>query len=422
VKRSIAVGLLATLCPLTNARAEAGGTAPPLDAARPAEEPVRIEDVLRLLDEQSPRLRAVRAQIPVAGSELIAAGAYPNPTLSYDLTDGLRGRDYVNGTQHQIELLQPVLIAGQRGARQEAARLGLRAAREQARSDRAALFREARTAFIELLAAQRRVTLLERARADLEHARSIVQGRAASGAMSQYDGQRIDLEAGALAARLDAARSERADDAGRLAVVLGLPEFVPRAVGDLGPSKLPQGPAAPRAVPELAAAEAGEKSALARLEVARRERIPSPVVGAGALFTTDGFTLSAVLGLSMDLPLFDRGQGAVARADAEVFRAARTREAVLAETRGERRRAEQTLVLRRGTLRAFQEQAVARLPRLQQMAEDAYQNGRGTVLDLLDTLRSVAETRLFELELEKAAALAEVDVRAARGELDVRAR
>jgi cobalt-zinc-cadmium efflux system outer membrane protein len=205
-------------------------------------------------------------------------------------------------------------------------------------------------------------------------------------------------------------------------VLVGLAGWTPRAVGLLKPAERIVSVPVVDSVPAVGAANKEERAALAHIDVAERERWPTPTLGVGALVTTDAYSLSAYAGLSLDLPLFDRGQGPIARANAEARVAARQREAVIAEVTTELDRAKRLLEARQRALETFERDVVIRLPTLRQMAEDAYRSGQGTILDLLDTLRTLTDTRLIELDYIESEMLAEVNLLAASGRIDVEAR
>jgi cobalt-zinc-cadmium efflux system outer membrane protein len=414
----------AFLALLGAAQAMAEGPSPlaPAASAQPAPSAssaraVTLRDVLRLLKQKSPRVAAERESINVAAAESIAADAHPNPTLSYGVILGIRDPSYVNGTQHQVGIAQPILIAGQRGARKAVAERGIQAARAQTRVELAALAKEARALFIELQATQAREAALQAAQLELGQAKGIVEGRAQSGMMSQYDLLRLDVELNALNARLAEAHTLRLDTAGKLASLLGLPGFQPLAAGDLSEPRLPTA-LAPERIPEVVAAQKQEAVAVSQIELAKRERWPTPVVGAGAQFTTDGYTLAGTLGIAMDLPIFDRGRGAIARASAQAAQDHQLRLAASAEADSELRRAAATFASRRAALSVYEREVSARVPRLVEMGQDAYRNGRGSILDLIDAQRTAIESRLTQIDYREAMALAGVDLLASAGLVD----
>lgn len=389
-------------------------------------ETVTIDELLQLLRERSPRLAAERAQIDVAAADLIAAEVLPNPSISYGSTnvvDGKKNTLFEGNLQQQGTIEIPLLIAGQRPARREAAQRGVSAAQARVQARYADLARQVWQFFVQILAGQEKVRALDEARGSLERIKDIVSGRAHAGTASEYDVLRISLEAVALDTRLADARAEVTNSVGELAALLGLPGWRPRAVGKLGSLGVDLDidtlwTKAEQANPSIEAARRDELAADAVIERARRERWPVPTVSWGPLFTTDPYGLASSVGVSIAVPLFDRGQGPIAQAVAQKRTATLLRQAVTAETRAELERAAGLLTQRRATLATFEREVLSRLPTLRQMAEDAYRGGKSTILELLDATRSRTELQLSHLDLIAGVMQAEIDILAAAGLID----
>src|SRR3989442_5811926 len=101
--------------------AVAGGAS----AQTPLPPTVTIDDVLRLLNERSPRTAADRASIAVAAADRITARTYPNPDVSYGAVHLVSGLSTGAVTQHQVVVGEPLLIFKQRAARIGAADLNV---------------------------------------------------------------------------------------------------------------------------------------------------------------------------------------------------------------------------------------------------------------------------------------------------------
>jgi cobalt-zinc-cadmium efflux system outer membrane protein len=389
-------------------------------------EAVTLDDLLQLLRERSPRLGAERAQIEVAAADLIAAGVLPNPSVSYGSMNTVGGKKntlFEGELQQQGTIAIPLLLAGQRPARREAAQRGVDAAQAHVQARYAELAHQAWQFFVQLLTGQEKVRTLEEARRSLEQIKNIVSGRAQAGTASQYDVLRMTVEAVALDTRLAEARTEITNSTGELDALLGLPGWHPRAVGKLGPLGVTLDietlwSKAVQSNPSLEAARRDELAADAAIERARRERWPVPTVSWGPSFTTDPYGLASSVGISIAVPLFDRGQGPIARAVAEKHSATLLRQAVTAETRAELERAVTLLTQRQATLAAFERDVLSQLPTLRQMAEDAYRSGKSSILELLDASRSRTESQLNHLNLVEAVMQAEIDTVTAAGLID----
>jgi cobalt-zinc-cadmium efflux system outer membrane protein len=113
--------------------------------------------------------------------------------------------------------------------------------------------------------------------------------------------------------------------------------------------------------------------------------------------------------------MFDRNRGAIARASAEVEAETRALNAQVAEARAEIERTRATFLGRRETLSTVDRDIVQRVPGLRRMAEDAYREGRGDILELLDASRSLKNIQLLRVKQLEMTKLAEEEVIAAAG-------
>lgn len=123
-------------------------------------------------------------------------------------------------------------------------------------------------------------------------------------------------------------------------------------------------------------------------------------------------------GVTVDVPLFDWGQGKVAKAEAEKRTATYERQSLAAGIQTELQRAAKVLNKNKGNLENFEKNVITQLPELETMAADAYQFGKASILELLDANRTRIELNIRRIELTEAVALSEIDTLAAAGLLD----
>ena len=377
---------------------------------------VTLDDSLALLREHSEALLSARSAVDSARADVVDAGVLPNPTLGYSRVPFVNGIPTSGHLQETWQLDLPVYLAGQRHVRRAAARHRLDAAAADARAKEADLAREVRENFVALQAAQARVRILEEARADVERIEHILAARAEAGTQSPFDVARMELELANARARASEAASDEAAASVDLARAVGIPDWHPVALGEFAPAAVstPDWATAQTHVPALAAAQAREEAAAAAVTVARRDVLPVPVLSAGRITTASPYGASLLFGLQIPLPLFDHNQGTLARARAESSRARHDRAAIEASAREafEHASAQAT---RRETLETFEREAIAKLPELHRMAEDAYRNGQGGLSDLLDALRSITESRLTHVDLVRETIDAQIEELAASG-------
>lgn len=410
----ILLALLAQFAPAVFAQ-EGSGTLP---------DRLTLPALLRLVAERSPRLAVERTAIEAAEADRITAGALPNPTVSYGRSRPSGGANTVfeGSRQQQAGVDLPLLLAGQRAARVEAAEQGLLGVRARVGLVGSELALRAAELFAGLQAAQEKNAVLAEAFGEIERAAGVISGRFASGMASRYDLTRVEIEVAGMAVRLAEARADIADKSAGLASLLGAPGWRPSAGGVLAPVGLSTDPSAWRTPleagnPQIAAARREEDTARAALNRAERERWPVPVLSLGRTWTSEPFGAANFIGLSSEIPLLDTRRGSVDKARAELASAERRREAIEAEVGVELPRLLDALAERKAALERFERKVDVRSPALKQMAEDAYRLGRGSVLELIDAARVRVDARLTNIDLRAFTVLQELRILALTGGL-----
>jgi cobalt-zinc-cadmium efflux system outer membrane protein len=117
-----------------------------------------------------------------------------------------------------------------------------------------------------------------------------------------------------------------------------------------------------------------------------------------------------VVSLLANVPLFDRAKPERSLADARERQATAERDALRAEISGVVRGLRLAAEERRGSANAYRREAIPRSDALCRIAQVSYDAGERGILELLDAYRSAADARLRLLELDAAAALADIDL------------
>jgi len=349
----------------------------------------------------SPSFQAALADLGLARADLVEAGLLRNPVLSLLFPVGPK--------QLEWTLLFPFDALWQRPRRVAAARLNAQAVGERLVWDALTLVAQTRTAHADALIAERRLQLT------IENA-DLVQRLAGISEARLRAGDISDLEA--RSARSDAARVQvvrRAVEHDRnlarltLAATLGLDTLADRlrpvpGGGMVDPStcgtEAAQLEDALASRPDVRAAEIGIEAAAQR---ARWER--SRVVTLIGLLDAngkgeEGFEMGP--GVTLDLPIFSRNQGAIGRADVEVERASRQYAAVRAQVAADVRSATVRVQQSEQALGAWRDEIVPSLEIEQRQSESAYQAGEIPLFTLLDVSRRLVDgrTRLLDAEAD----------------------
>jgi cobalt-zinc-cadmium efflux system outer membrane protein len=344
-----------------------------------------------------PQARAAAARVDEARAALRTAGAVPNPTVSYSHSESVP-REHLLVDQSLEWLLR-------RGPDRRAARFGV--ARAEADSSQALgdLLRSVRVGFYRARSARLAEGLVNAQAVLADSVAAIAAARFRAGDISQLEQEQAAQEAARARRTVSTAREAAALAESELARVLAWEGPVPQPAGalDEGLDAMPDTALDLSAVATVRSAVADSAAAAAAARSASVTRVPLPTLQSGAEWSDESQpgTL-AVIGVSIPLPLWQRGGGPVAEARAR----ARESAALTAEARLDARRSVQQAQAR------LREAAVrARLGRdtllpgadsLRARALHAYQAGETGILPLLEALRAEREVSLGVLDDEVA--------------------
>ena len=398
----------------TVASAQAGqpaGAAPAV--ALPAA--LTLEEFLQLVLTRSPDLDAERLNIEAARGDTLAAGTWPNPVLSASRKPG----------EKELGIEQPLPIFGQVTQRKATARQAERQAEADTAEQVAKRLGEAGDAFVDAQMAEQRERVWAQAQQQMREALRIVQGQITAGARSRYDGERMALKLSQLDVSLSRARAERLTVAGRMGTLVAAPTWQPRALGPLHPppddlyaDATALWAQARERVPALQAAGSAVELANQQLALQRKEALPTPSVSLARVRNRQEGHYNQV-GVSIELPLFDRKQGEIARAKAELQQARYRRTAAEVEAEAQVLQSVQQYRLRRDALLAFEQHERDQHGNLATMADDAYRLGQSSILDYIDSLETLRERQMDKLALVEDMLRAQWTVRQAIGQLPV---
>lgn len=371
-----------------------------------------LPEALDIARRTSPALLAAREAVTSARALERQAGAFANPTISYQHEAASGGG--IDNSQGIASIDQPLDVAG-RSARRRAAENRRAAADARLRDAEAALDLTVVRAYAQVLAADRRAGLASDAAAVFARARVVSEARLQSGDISGFAHRRLRLEAARYTSLgADAALASRA---ARLALAILLsPEVSPADVAtlELRPAEPSAGqlPLADSLLvvalanrDDLRAAMLETKAAEADAQFASRSRLPTPVLTAGMKteqLSGVGELNGLVAGISLPLPLWDRRRGSVDAAAADARRAA-------ARLDIEQRRVTQEVLEAMTAVEAIEAQLGALAPALGAVADSAlrsaeiaYAEGEIQLIEWLDAVRAYqeAEASLASLQAE----------------------
>jgi cobalt-zinc-cadmium efflux system outer membrane protein len=279
---------------------------------------------------------------------------------------------------------------------------------------------DVRHAFYRLLAAERRVAVTQDLIGVATRARDAARARFQAGEAPQLDQVQAELAFARVTNLAATATAERAALEDELDGLIGLPPGTPLApVGDLFVEGL-DGVAsdvtpAPASV-DLNAAARRTAAANAAIDLAKSARVPDVALEAGLTYDAPpDFSYGWKLGASLTVPLFTTHRVEVTRAEQAAAQAARQQTAAAADVSTRLAAATRRAAALGDAVRRTTRDILPAAATVNDMAEASYEAGQTGMVALLQSLQTVAETRLEAVETALAFQLALADVERAHG-------
>lgn len=371
-------------------------------------EPVSLSDALARGQHVSPRIAKAKAELKAAEGRAIQAGVRPNPTLSAEVENFSGTGPYrtFGQTETTVAVSQPFEFGGKRRARKEVASAERAFAQIALRKAEADLAYDIIVSHAELRAAEDRAMLarqvLARAVELVRIAETLVDvGRDPPLTKLRADALLAEARAEKLRAEADLLSARQ-----RLALLIGSedPELT-AAVQDMpAPPVLTDG--AQSLDERLAAAE--RNAAAARVKLAQAEGVPDITASGGVRNFRESRDTAFIVGMSIPLPVFNRNRGNIAAARADGDAAEADLAQVRLDTRFLRRDAERMLAAANERVAALSGASLVQANEAARIAEIGYQQGKFTLIELIDAQQAQASAnlKLIEAELDRSRALA----------------
>ena len=371
-------------------------------------EPVSLSDALARGQEASPRIARAKAELKAAEGRATQAGVRPNPTISAEVENFSGTGPYrtFGQTETTVAVSQPFELGGKRRARKAVAAAERELARISLRSAEADLSYDIIVAHAELRAAEDRAVLsqsvLARAVELARIAETLVDvGRdppltklRADALLAEAKAESLKTMAQLMSARQKLALFIGSDDPELSAVrqdILSLPALAADA------QSLDE---------RLAAAE--RDAASARVRQAQAEGVPDITASGGVRNFRESKDTAFIVGVSIPLPVFNRNRGNIDAARAEGEAAEAQLAQARLDTRFSRRDAELMLSAANERVSALSGVGLFQASEAARVAEIGYQQGKFTLIELIDAQEALtsANLKLIEAELDRARALA----------------
>lgn len=383
----------------------------------------KLEEVIELALKQNPAMSAAKGVIRQSEGGRIAAGAYPNPSVSTLVGPG-RTREALGDIsffERDVTVSQPIESPGMRAARQRAADAALAGSQAALGEARLSVLSDVKVAFYQLLLAQRDMELTTQAFALAQDLYRGIKARVDAGQARPFEAIKADVEVQtvtndlsraqnallAARARLDALTS---GGLGSDFSIQGDFESAHRTLNgrDMLASALEQHPTLQRL---------GKMIEKAEHQVVQERQSRIPHVTISGTYKQEAAEMAYVAQLSIPVPLWYRrqgeieaAQGAKERTEAERVRAQNELATAITEHVQEAKTASQQIdVFEKGLLKQAEEAV--------RIARVSYQQGAAGLLDLIDAQRVYRQTLLQYAQARAAFSIALARLERWTGEL-----
>ncbi len=303
--------------------ADSGGLAPellPQAAFRDA--PVTFESLEQLALQNSPSLEIARQRIQGLEGKHLQAGLYPNPSIGYLGEEiGEEGR----AGQQGLVFEQRIITGGKMGRKRAVVQSELSVAAQEYQLQQHRVISDVRVAAHQVVAAQRTLALAEQLVQLGEASQRAAEQLLAAQEVGRADLLQARIEANAAKLARERARQSLTGRWQQLVAQLGRPDLSPMPIEDTW-ERFENSPLSWHAALDRLLSESPEwRHAAAELELAQAEwasqcasRIPDVDVQGGVAYNfASGDTLST-FGVAVPLQLFDRNQGNIQQARAQL--------------------------------------------------------------------------------------------------------
>ena len=355
--------------------------------------------------QANPTLRAQAQTIESNRANEVTAALRPNPQFQNDTTSATIG------------IYQEIEIGGKRSARIESARLATSISQTDSADARRTLTLNLRQAFIAALQSKSDLQFAQDNLTDYQKVVDINQTALQQGTISRADFLKIQLEMLNFQTDIDDASLALKTAKATLRGLVG-PANLPADFdiqGELRTIPLDKSLAELQQValqnrPDLKSAETGRQKALADLRLAKANRWPDPTVGTSYLHTGNEIggpewfqpfypkgSSSNAMGLgisSVSIPIFNRNQGEVARAQSEQLRADFLADATRNQVIQDVETAYVSFESSRERVRLYEQTYLSNSKESRDIEEFSFRHGGASILDFLDAERTYRSTQL----------------------------
>ncbi len=364
-----------------------------------------LQTAVQLALQHNPELAAFDKEARALRGLTIQAGLLPNPIMQYDSEDISSRSDSPGARFDSIRISQLFETGGKRSARTRVASLGQESAEQDYAARRLDLMARVANVFLDVLAGQERLKLALAGQALAQSVLDAAAKRVKAGKAPPIEETRARVARATADIEVEQAQRSLISFRKQLVLLWGnsTPVFA-HVLGDLEvfvaipelnvlETRLQQNPLTLRSLKNLE-----QRQALFTLEKARR--IPDITVNAGIRRYGHDIAndTTALIGVSVPLPLFDRNQGNLMAAQQRINRAMDEQVATDLQLKALLTQAYESLIAADTQIGKLRDEILPGARETFRMASRGYELGRFGFLELLDAQRTLFQNQMLYLQ------------------------
>ena len=364
-----------------------------------------LADAVKIADERNPELGAARNAVEAASADRTTARTVPNPAFTFESEGSSIFRSpATDGHEYSARIDQDLLVGSRRHLQIQGSETGVTIAQALMDDVRRRLHYEVRRAYLQALLARADQDVAKASLEEIDRVIALNRARLDQGAISGVEFRRLQVERLRFADDVFSGELASRNARSALLALLNMPDLnqpleLAEALVPTGGAIVPASPLldvttlAAQALtirPDVSAATAGVTRATTETRLQRALRTPAPTVGAGYKHNAGNDTF--VFGTTIPLPLFNRNQGTIARAEAELRAAENRAQAVRLAVHLDVQQAVNTVDVNRARVEYIERESLRNAQETRDIILASYRAGAVNLIDFLDAQRAYRDS------------------------------
>ncbi len=369
-----------------------------------AENTLKLDQAYALVLGQNPQVQSYRARIMAAEGNRLQESLMPNPEAVFEAENfgGDSPRNGLDATEYTLGIEQQLEISGKRSKREHVADIEKQHVSQEALAAIQATLAQTKAAYMRVAIAQERLKLAEKRVKLADKTHTTVKKRISAAKSADIQHTKADIEVSAAEVEQHKAEKDLSVAKISLANLMGLAALDQDIVADL--SVLPDVPEREvimQAIEQTPMRVMSQLSVMredAALSLARSNGVADPTFGLGIRRFAEDDGTAFLASISIPINVFDRNQGRIAEAKANLLAAQSDQTAQRLQLEKQALEMWQTLVSAREEVLAYQDGLLPSAQKAYTQAEDGFNRGAFSFLDLLDAQRTLFDMQESHLE------------------------